>query len=382
MVLPEVGVVSVAMSVAEYSNWLHISPATQNIQFTRQGHMTALLLPFAKRLSDDKLVSPDEVERGGACKCICPGCNMDVLAKQGTEREWHFAHAKGKKCDEGYEVSIHELAKQMLRHRMELLLPSLVAKTSGIDAYGRLLEEQEPILQSQFVKLEECITGKNLNGIHVDALGTLKGHRILIEVTVFHRLMPDKQARLIKTEIPSIQIDLGQFKSRQATRELLEKAIFEDENVRKWIYHPKYDSALEKAQAKLDGRLQESKAGWQKDEALRKEQAALIRQKPVSAGWNLALSAACKESPPQWRSLMLSSALPSAERIELSANKLAMRAGISEELVLSGASAYTSRGQLRGFTSESFVVKWSELLNLPENEVENFLVDAGYLLRC
>lgn len=343
--------------------------------------MTALLLPFAKRVSDDKLVSPDEVERGGACNCICPGCHMEVLAKQGTEREWHFAHAKGKKCDEGYEVSIHELAKQMLRHRMELLLPSLVAQTSGIDAYGRLLEEQEPILQSQLVELEECITGKNLNGIHVDAIGTLNGHKILIEVTVFHRLMPDKQERLIKAEIPSIQIDLGQFKSRQATRELLERAIFEDEHVRKWIYHPKYDSALEKAQAKLDERLQESIAGREKDEALRKEQAAVIRQKTESAGWDPALRAAFKVIPTQQRSLMLSSALPSAERIASSANKLAMRTGLSKGFILSAASTYKSRGQLQRFTSESFVIEWSDSLKLPLKEVEDFLVDAGYLLR-
>ena len=344
--------------------------------------MTALLLPFATRLSDGKLVSPDEVERGRACNCICPGCNIAVLAKQGTEREWHFAHSKGEKCDEGYEVSIHELAKQMLRQRMELLLPSLIANTSGIDAYGRFLEEREPVLQSQLVKLDDCKTGENLNGIHVDAIGLLKGHKILIEVTVFHRLMPDKQARLIKTGIPSIQIDLGQFKSSQATRELLEKAIFEGENVRRWIYHPKYDLALVKAQAKLNGRLQESKSGWEKDEALRKEQAAAIRQRPVSAGWNSALSAAFKESPTQLRGLILSAALPSPERIALSANKLAMQTGLSEGLILSAASAYTNRGQLRGYTSESFAIKWNELLKLPLKEVEDFLVDAGYLLRC
>ncbi len=152
--------------------------------------MTALLLPFATRLSDGRLVSPDEVERGMACNCACPGCKVAVLAKQGTEREWHFAHAKGEKCAEGYEVSIHELAKQMLRQRKELLLPSLIAKTSGVDAYGRFLEEREPVLESSLVKLDECKTGVNLGGVNVDAIGRLKGHEILIEVTVFHRLMP------------------------------------------------------------------------------------------------------------------------------------------------------------------------------------------------
>lgn len=344
--------------------------------------MTALLLPFATRLSDGKLVSPDEVERGRACQCVCPGCNVEVIAKQGTERMWHFAHAKGEKCVEGYEVSIHELAKQMLRQRMELLLPSLTAKMSDIDAYGQLLEEQVPVLESCLVKLEACKTGEYLGGVNVDAIGLLKGHKILIEVTVFHRLMPDKLARLAQTEIPSMQINLEQFQSRQANRSLLEKAIFEDENIRRWIYHPKLEIALNKAKEKLDERMLESKSRWEKDEVLRKERAAMIRQEPVSTGWNFAINATYNENINQRSNLMLRSALPSPERIASSANKLAMRTGVSEARIISTAETYKNRGQLSGYTPDSFAEKWNEQLNLPMTEVEDFLVEAGYLLRC
>jgi len=193
--------------------------------------------------------------------------------------------------------------------------------------------------------------------------------------------MPDKQERLVETKIPSIQINLEKFKSRQVTRELLEKAIFEDENIRLWLYHPKYDLALENAKAKLDLRLQESKSRWEKDEELRKEQAS-IRQKSVNTGWNSGLNAAFQETANQRSNLMLSSALPSSERVALSAKKLAERTGLSEEDILSTASTYTNRGQLRGYTPESFANKWGELLNLPIKEAEGFLVEAGYLFRC
>lgn len=344
--------------------------------------MTALLLPFATRLSDGKLVSPDEVERGRACNCACPGCTVEVIAKQGTERTWHFAHVKGEKCAEGYEVSIHELAKQMLRQRKELLLPSLIAKTSGVDVYGQLLEEQEHVLESSLVKLDECKTGVNLGGVNVDVIGRLKGHEILIEVTVFHRLMPDKKERLLETKIPSMQINLEQFQAKQATRGLLEKAIFEDENIRRWIYHPKLEIALEKAKEKLAGRLQESRSRWEKDEALRKEQAASIRQKPVNIGWNSTPITIFNESTSQRSHLMLRSALPLPERVTLAANKLVMQTKVSEALILSIAETYKNRSQLRDHTPESFVNKWKELLRLPIQEVEDFLVDAGYLLRC
>ena len=345
-------------------------------------HMAALLLPFAKRLSDDELVSPNDVERGRACNCVCPGCKEAVLAKQGTERVWHFAHAESEKCAQGYEASIHELAKQMLRQRMEILLPSLIATASELDAYGRRMEEHEPVLQSRLVKLDDCKTGGNLNGILVDAIGILKGHQLLIEITVFHRLMPDKKARLVDTKIPCMQINLEQFKSMQANRALLEQAIFEDESIRQWIYHPKHEPALEKAQAKLDKRLQESKTRWERDEALRKGQAAAIKHQAVTAGWDSKISAAFKEHSVQRSSFMLSSAFPPEERISLSARRLAQRSGLSEERILSFASTYTNRGQLRGCTPESFAAKWCEQLGLPVNEVKDFLVDAGYLLRC
>ncbi len=344
--------------------------------------MTALLLPFATRLSDGKFVSPDEVERGRACNCACPGCNVAVIAKQGTEKIWHFAHTKGEKCAKGYEVSIHELAKQMLRQRMELLLPSLIAKISDVDAYGRLLEEQEPVLESCLIKLDECKTAENLGGVNIDAIGLLKGHKILIEVTVFHRLMPDKLARLVKTEIPSMQINLEQFKTRQVTRDLLEKAIFEDENIREWLYHPKLKIALDKAKDKLGERLQESKSRWEKDEALRKQQVATVRQEPLNTGVNSALNATFKENTNQRSNLILRAALPTSERIALPANKLSMRTGVREECILSIAETYKNRSQLSDFTPESFANKWSELLKLPIIEVEDFLVDAGYLLRC
>ena len=220
--------------------------------------MAALLLPFAQRRSDGVLVSPDEVPRGIACACICPGCTVDVIARQGTEREWHFAHAKGTTCAQGYEISIHELAKQLLRLRKQLLLPSLIVRVNAIDAYGSDLTEQRSVFKSRVVTLDSCKVGQLISGVHVDAVGIREGRTVLVEISVFHRLMPAKQQRIIETGFPSFQINLNQFKTRQATRALLEKALFEDESIRQWIYHPKQQETLIELQAKLNARIQES----------------------------------------------------------------------------------------------------------------------------
>ncbi len=337
--------------------------------------MIALLLPFAKRKLDNELVSANEVERGLACNCVCPSCNVEVIAKQGLEREWHFAHVVGGKCSEGYEVSIHELAKQLLKQRKKLLLPSLVASVRGIDAYGSLIEENELVLKSRTVLLDKCETGLNLDKVNVDVIGEIQNRKILIEISVFHRLMPDKRSRLLATGIPSIQIDLKRFKSTQVNRKLLEKALFEDEDVRRWIYHPKFQPALEVAQSKLAKHLQIKKYEWDQDKLLQDQQAKIIKQKQpdIREIWT--------QNNHKF-DLMFRSALPSPEKINLSVAKLAERTGISQESILSITSAYTNRGELQSFTPEEFIEKFSAQLNLPINEITDFLVNSGYLMRC
>jgi len=343
--------------------------------------MTALLLPFAKRIFDGEYVSPDEVERGRACNCVCPGCNLEVVARQGPERIWHFAHSKSKKCSTGYEVSIHELAKQLLRQHKEFLLPSLVASVLGRDAFGFQLEVQEPVLQSKLVKLDDCKTGVDVGGVNVDAIGTLNSHEVLIEISVFHRLMPDKEERIIATGIPSFQINLNQFTAKQATKELLEKALFANESNRRWIFHPRLNQAIVKAQAKLDVQLQESKDRWKKQEELRTKVASTNKFSNTNADRQFGLSNTWESSAEKRSNLRFRAFLPTTEKVAESVTKFAERTGLSEEKILSITSTITNRGQLRVYTPEDFANKWSEQLNLPFNEVEGFLVDAGYLVR-
>ena len=131
----------------------------------------ALLLPFAKRLSDGLLVTPEEVPRGLACKCICPGCENPVQARQGTEKVWHFAHTKAEACAGAYEISVHELAKQLIRERKELLLPALEVIVSARGACGENLIEQEVVFESRFVRLDDCKVGQRLDEITPDISG-------------------------------------------------------------------------------------------------------------------------------------------------------------------------------------------------------------------
>jgi Competence protein CoiA-like family len=354
--------------------------------------MTDLLLPFARRLSDDRLVSPDEVPRGLACNCVCPGCEHPVLARQGTEREWHFAHAQAEACVKGYEASVHELAKQLVGQRKLLLLPALEAAVSGHDACGRFLEERRVLVDSKTVLLDECRAAKRRDEVAADLSGVLKGREVLVEITVLHRLMPEKRRRLVDTGIASFEIDLSAFKAIRATRERLERAIFEEPSNRRWIYHPRLEAAKADLQARLDQRLEAARMQWlaaqaryQELEAERlKTQQAGNRQlsrlswdagTPRWDGWH-----ADDDTPPPSPIRIWRASFPPAVAVAAAQRALAQRTGLPLERIAAATGAITTRSQLNVTGVDELAAKWAAELEVCEDEVLRYLAEAEYTL--
>lgn len=50
------------------------------------------LIPFARHTATGQMVEVGDVPRGQACGCVCPSCGGGLIAKQGPENAWHFAH--------------------------------------------------------------------------------------------------------------------------------------------------------------------------------------------------------------------------------------------------------------------------------------------------
>ncbi len=256
-------------------------------------HMsTALLLPFAKHLPDEQFVSPEEVLRGQACNCVCPGCGHPVIAKHGTEKAWHFAHAKASDCADAYEKSVHELAKQLIRKRKLLRVPTLSFTQTARDAFGSPISAEETLLESKAVSLDTCVAGKVLNDVAPDLIGTVGDRAILVEITVFHRLMPEKSERLLQTRKATIEIDLGVFKNIQASRELLEYELFENPLNRRWIYHPRQDEAIARLRTKLQAKIDESKVKLEAYQKLKAEREAEEAQRKTELAAQMASKAA------------------------------------------------------------------------------------------
>lgn len=342
--------------------------------------MPSLLLPFAIRLSDRQLVTAADVQRGAACGCICPGCQSPLLARQGTEREWHFAHVHATDCADGYEKSVHELAKQRIQQQKLLLLPAIQASALGWDVYGRLVEKNQSVMDAKTVQLDDCKKNHLHGEVTPDLTGWRKDREILVEITVFHRLMPDKQSRLIETGVPTIEIDLSVFKTQQATLERLDAELFENPSNRRWIWHPKLEEAKATVQAEVDAQIQAVETEWEARERSRPEP---IHQPDsrINPIWHQARDVV--ESPTQataidgrrWRA-----GLPLNEQIQTATAALVMRTGISPDKVLALTGALTSRGMLVDISPTELAARWSKILGVADQEMALFLVEADYLL--
>ena len=74
------------------------------------------LIPFAYSTSLKKLVDVSDVPSGLSCMCLCPSCNMKLLARKGEVNEHHFSHFDKaiNDCNYSYWVSVRDMAKQIL----------------------------------------------------------------------------------------------------------------------------------------------------------------------------------------------------------------------------------------------------------------------------
>ena len=74
-----------------------------------------------------KMVHVDSVPNGSKCKCVCPHCKENLIARHGNIREHGFAHHsdnRGANLDICYMVILYKLAEHILLTKKRIHLPS------------------------------------------------------------------------------------------------------------------------------------------------------------------------------------------------------------------------------------------------------------------
>ena len=73
--------------------------------------------------SNGRLVHVDDVLRGMACNCTCPGCGAPLIARKGEKKQHHFAHANGADCAGARMTALHMLAQQIIEEEKQIRTP-------------------------------------------------------------------------------------------------------------------------------------------------------------------------------------------------------------------------------------------------------------------
>jgi hypothetical protein len=218
-----------------------------------------LLIPFARRRADGRMVDVSQVDSGLDCNCECPGCDQTVLARKCTAKISHFAHAVSAACEGALESSLHAAAKQIITALGFVWLPRSLA---GI---GR----------TKFV-FARCETEKARNKIRPDlTLYTKGGKPLAIEVCVTHEIDDTKEKYVRSQKLACIEYDLGDL-PRDLTYAELNRRFVEDEVFGEWVFN-------EKAEALEEQRAEEARRRMKQAEE--KENAEERRQRTELEAW-------------------------------------------------------------------------------------------------
>lgn len=192
-------------------------------------------LPYG--LKEGKLVSIDEVEKGLACNCICPGCQGILVARKGEKNIDHFAHQNGGNCEGGIETALHLAAKEIIKEEKRIVIPSLQG-TNPSSGYGRLTLAKSIVLTIDEVQLEV-----RLNDFQPDILAFIGKQKLIIEVAVTHFVNNEKYEKIKKIGISAIEIDLKDLKDG-FTKDDLRRAVIDSLENKSWIYNAKEEDLM------------------------------------------------------------------------------------------------------------------------------------------
>lgn len=233
-----------------------------------------------------------EVERGAACGCRCPECGSPLIAKQGSEKEWHFAHEAGQErpeCEAGAMNMLRRLAAEYLRKRERLELPPYRESVQVASPVGIRAETVE--WRAQFQGMPEWLPkGPRSAPIARGQLDSGAGAEVFVEIGeqfVAHVFAAEGLAKItFSCPIPAV--------SDLRDRERAERHLHKHGRL-EWRYHPDSLGVVAAARERL-------KAMVAKD-VHEAQVAAASRARDAGRKWaaiGQQLHAAHETHPPHW----------------------------------------------------------------------------------
>ena len=223
-------------------------------------------LPIGIRDNKTIMISDlTEDDRGLNCRCYCPYCNEQLVAKLGKIREHHFAHnSHTNVCTYGTETGLHKLAKEILESANYILLPPLKlvykSKSTNPNDFHICYKNKTPYKNTPYdsskfiiesdklyydsVKIENRL-GNIHNGVIIpDIIIYKKDTPLIIEIAVSHKVDENKLKKIKNKNISAIEILLKQEDLFALSKEELTNEIINNIKNKYWLYNRKAENKI------------------------------------------------------------------------------------------------------------------------------------------
>lgn len=177
--------------------------------------------------SDDLIVTVQDVERGLACECRCIECGEALIARRGGRRLHHFSHISQKEpCEVQPESFVHRYAKQVLMESLGMQLPPFP---------GHNPEAIDVTSWWDFESIKEEVW---MGDFRPDLVAQLSDGPLLIEVACTSFVDEEKQVRIERAGIRTVEIDLSRVVMHPSSEGLvkLKRSILHDASLKRWAY--------------------------------------------------------------------------------------------------------------------------------------------------
>lgn len=230
-------------------------------------------IPFGLNIDSNQLVDVGSVERGSACRCVCPSCRTPLIARQGIQNAWHFAHRSQdthnetvKECDFSFAFSVRLMIRQLATHGLQLKVPKLEGSFSAYCEHTYQAQNFDyQVTEERVLTLDDIQVGVVFAGETVDVLGFIENVPFVVHVTYRERKLPAGlcSPAIRKCGVIEINVDdlpqLFELERKGQYQEVLRKYIEEQTEGKKWAYHPREQRLMSIAMQERDLWLKQQK---------------------------------------------------------------------------------------------------------------------------
>ncbi len=188
---------------------------------------------------EGKLAYIADVANGAKCQCVCLECREPVIARQGTQREWHFAHQSTREpCTINPETFLHRFVKQTIDENRGLVIPEAPIGLKIPDAFNATLVNN----WVAFDRVEEEVW---LGDRRPDIIGYVGTERMLIEVAYSSFCDHEKIEALNSRGLATLEIDVSHFDCVDFDPSSVRHAVLMQASIKKWLVLPEAQSATD-----------------------------------------------------------------------------------------------------------------------------------------